>query len=380
MSFLINKIKLTYSIIKNILNYSSNKIDFLFYSENKTYQKYSISIIEVLSKKYPNNVFYVSSDYEDRIDLSGVKNFYIGRGFLMRLFFQTVKAKNFFLTLTDLDNHILKKTKNVDKYIYYFHAPVSTFKNYTETAFDNYDFIFCNGEYHLKEIRIREEIKNLKKKELIRTGYFYFDYLSEKISLNIDPNHILIAPSWNYQHTNFIDENFIKILNSLLNKKKNVIFRPHPEHFKRSRKILDDINNKFKNFSNFNFDNHSENFQSMEKAKCLITDSSGISLEYLFLTKRPVFYLNGIDKIHNKKFTDFKDLESIDKITKDQFGFNFDMKNIENLDLFIDECIQKFQSKLPLLNKFIDSNFFNFGSTKEKFDLIIDKQILNNNK
>ena len=112
----------------------------------------------------------------------------------MRFFFLIIKADFFFLTLTDLDNHFIKKTKNIKKYIYYFHAPVSTFKNYTETAFDNYDIILCNGKFHVQEIRKREELKNLPAKKLINTGYFYFDYLSEKISKAQNPNDILLAP------------------------------------------------------------------------------------------------------------------------------------------------------------------------------------------
>ena len=45
----------------------------------------------------------------------------------------------------------------------------------------------------------------------------------------------------------------------------------------------------------------------MERSKCLITDASGISIEYLLLFKRPVLYLNSKDKIHNERFDDFKD-------------------------------------------------------------------------
>lgn len=380
MNSLIKLIKLNYSIFKNILNYSNKKINFLFYSEKKDYQKYALSIIEVLSKKYPNQILYVSSDPDDRINDLEIQNLFIGRGFLMNFFFLIIKAKYFFLTLTDLDNHSLKKTKNIEKYVYYFHSPVSTFKNYTETAFDNYDIILCCGEYHCNEIRKRENIKNLPKKDLIKTGYFYFDYLLEKISLKNDPEYILIAPSWNYDHNQFINENFIRIIELLLKKKYKVIFRPHPEHFKRSKKILSEIKKKFNQFPNFYFDEFSENFNSMEKAKYLITDASGISIEYLLLFKRPIFYLNDKDKIHNKNYLDFSDLESIDRTIKEQFGFNFYEKDIENLDSLINESNQVFQSKKPLLNDFINHNFFNFGNTKKKFNLIMDKQILNNNK
>ena len=203
MKSFINCLKRKFLIFRNIFQHSNSKIKFLFYSENKNYQKYSYNIIDVLAKKFPHQVLYVSSDIEDKIDKLKVKNLYIGNGLLMKFFFLIIKADYFFLTLTDLNNHALKKTKNIGKYVYYFHAPVSTFKNYTKTAFDNYDIILCNGNYHFEEIRKREEIKNLPKKELLKSGYFYFDYLLEKISSNKEPKDILIAPSWNYNQKNF---------------------------------------------------------------------------------------------------------------------------------------------------------------------------------
>ena len=67
------------------------------------------------------------------------------------------------MTLTDLNNSIIKKNKFVKNYIYYFHGAVSTTKIYTSTAFDNYDTILCNGDYQIKEIQQRESIENLKK-------------------------------------------------------------------------------------------------------------------------------------------------------------------------------------------------------------------------
>ena len=377
MSSLIEKIKYQYLIFKNIIKSSNQKYKFLFYSENKSYQKYSYNIIEVLAKKYPNEILYASSDHNDKIDDLKIKNLFIGKSFMMRIFFQIIQADFFFLTLTDLGNHMLKKTKKIGKYVYFFHAPVSTFKNYTNSAFDNYDIILCNGEHHLKEIRKREEIKNLPKKKLIKTGYFYFDYFLEKISNKQQPEYILIAPSWNYDHVNFINENFVQIIDELLKKNRKVIFRPHPEHFKRSSKILDKIKNVFSKFDNFIFDISNENFESMEKAQCLITDASGISIEYLLLFKRPVLYLNDKDKIHNSNYLDFKDFESIDVITKNNFGHIFLEKDILKLDLIINESIKNFQAKIPLLDKFTKDYFFNYGSTKKEFDLIIENKIIN---
>ncbi len=379
MKFL-NKLKNNLSILINIINFNNERKKFLFYSENISYRKYAYYIIEVLAKKYPGQIAYVSSDTKDRIDNLNIKNLYIGNGFLMNLFFSIVKVDYLFLTLTDLGNHLIKKTKNVGKYVYYFHAAISTFKSYTNTAFDNYDIVLCNSKFQLEEIRKREKDKKLPKKQLIESGYFYFDYLSDKISNKNQARDILIAPSWNYDHRNFINENFIKILDYLIDKEMNVIFRPHPEHFKRSKEILEKIKDKFNKFGNFYFDEHDENFLSMEKSKCLLTDASGISIEFLILFKRPVLYLFDKDKIHNKDISDFRGLKSIDEIIRDKFGYTFYEKDINDLDSIIEKTDVNFQSKIQYLDTFINNNFFNFGNTKKKFDLIIENQIIKKNK
>ena len=149
-----------------IIHLRKIKPKYLFYSEDRKYQKYAYLLIETLVKKYPQEIYYVSSEIDDQIKNLAVNNIFISKGLMLNIFFTIIRAQNMFLTLTDLGNHVVSKTKNIDKYIYYFHAPVSTIKQYTATAFDNYDVILCNGDYHLSEIRKRESIKKIKKKKI----------------------------------------------------------------------------------------------------------------------------------------------------------------------------------------------------------------------
>ena len=91
------KIKKNYIIFKNIIQIRSLKPKFLFFSENKNYQKYSYLLIETLIKKYPKEVYYVSSDIEDKIKNPNVNNIFIGKGLLRNIFFSVIRAQNFFL-------------------------------------------------------------------------------------------------------------------------------------------------------------------------------------------------------------------------------------------------------------------------------------------
>jgi hypothetical protein len=370
---IIKNIKEFFFIIENIRQINKDKPKIIFYSENKAYVKYAYILIDVIKKKYPNKIYYVSSDIDDQVNDINIRNIYIGKGVLMQYFFLTIKSDNIFLTLTDLDNTVVKKNRFVKNYIYFFHGAVSTTKVYTSTAFDNYDTILCNGDHHVKEIELRENLYNLKKKRLIKSGYSYFDYLHYKLNKNNDDiNEILIAPSWNKNKRYFINENFDKIIDKLINTGFKVRFRPHPENLKRSQNYLNSIKKKY-NGEMFIYDDDPENYSAFEKAKCLITDNSGISIEFFLLMKRPIIYFDDFVKIHNSQIENFKDLETIEDRVKKKFGIFFKVNEINNIKNIIDQSNINFKKNIDEVNKFIDINFFNYNKTSD----YIDKNLAN---
>ena len=182
----------------------------------------------------------------------------------------------------------------------------------------------------------------------------------------------MIAPSWNYSQVNFLNENFVDLINILLQKGEKVIFSPHPEHLKRSSKILNKIIRNNSN-PNFYFDDNHENIYSMQKSKCLITDSSGIAMEYMLILKRPVLYLDEHDKIHNKDIHDYSNIDIIDYEIKKKFGYLFKQKDFTNIDNIINDAEEKFKYKLKHIEYFINENFFNYGKTKKFLENNLDK-------
>ena len=104
----------------------------------------------------------------------------------------------------------------------------------------------------------------------------------------------------------------------------------------------------------------------MQKAKCLITDNSGIAIEYTLIFKRPVFYYKSLDKIHNKEIENYKDLFNLEDHLKKQFGYTFMDNQIDNLDSFIKSNIIDFnQNHISKINQFVNNTFYNFSKTKE---------------
>lgn len=362
---LFNYVKNFLKIFNEINSVNNTRPKFIFYSEGKSYLKYGYLLIKYLSTKYPGQVYYVSSEIDDKIENLDVINLYIGQGFLLQYFFKSIKTDNLFMTVTDLDNNILKKNNFVKNYIYFFHGAVSTTRVYTQSAFDNYNTILCNGEYQISEIRLREKLSNLKPKKLINNGYIYFDYLKDKIYLSNKSDEILVAPSWNKNRLNFINEDFEEIITNLLNKGFKVRFRPHPETLKRAKALMKLYKEKFES-SNFIFDDNSENLESLNKAKFLITDNSGISIEYMMIFKKPVIFYNDFDKIHNEEFKKYNNLEPLEDVIKKKFGYEFNKHEIRNISHIIEMASEKFDKYE--IDNFLEKNFYNYGKTIEYFE------------
>ena len=128
--------------LKQALNNDKNKEKVIFYSESKNYRNYFSTFFKEIIKSDKFFVQYITSDINDLDEFEKVKPIFIGSGICQIIFFTVIKCKYFFMTLSNLGNHQLKKSKKCRYYIYIFHSMVSTHKCYEKDAFSNYDIIF----------------------------------------------------------------------------------------------------------------------------------------------------------------------------------------------------------------------------------------------
>ena len=137
--------------LKKLLKLNNNK-KIVFFSESKNYRNYFINLMKSFEDKENISVIYLTSDIKDNVKISDkIKPVFIGSGFFRILIFMFIKCEMVIMTLTDLDIHEIKKSKNCKNYVYIFHALVSTHKCYTHTAFKNLDVILSNGEYQKRK-------------------------------------------------------------------------------------------------------------------------------------------------------------------------------------------------------------------------------------
>ena len=345
-----------FSRIKDLFLITKKKYKYVIFSENKFYQKYFLNFAKSLASH--NEVVYLSCDRSDRIDYKNIINIYIGKKPFNLIFLNILRCNNFFMTLTDLNNHFLKKNKNVENYIYIFHSLISIHKGYTSSAFDNYDIVFCPGKKHKQELLKTEEVNNSKKKSLYEIGYFYLDYLKSIKQEDFNSNTILIAPSWNYADENFTELILEKLITKILENNYKIIFRPHPEQIKRQRSTIEKINQKFKKFPNYTYDINKDNLDSLIKAKIVITDNSGIAIEAILGLNKPVIYCDKYLKIHNKNYEKISPKSLEDEI-KENFGVTINDFEVINFKNIISYTEKNLQSKKLQIDEFVKNEIYN---------------------
>ena len=322
--------------LKKINQLSQDERSVVFYAENKASMNHFQSLILELTEKMNLQICYVTSVKNDPIFSSEnqrILPFYIGDGTARTKFFSTLKAKILVMDMPDLGKfHIKRSNEYPVHYIYIFHSMFSVHSYLRKGAVDNYDTIFCVGPHQIKEIREMEKVYGLKTKKLINYGYGRLDtLLQKKINSRTNSNSkdlIIIAPS--YGDNNLLEECGIELIDILLKSNFRVMLRPHLRTLRDSTRLIDSIKENFEKNSNFVLESGVIPFDSLNNSLCMISDWSGISLEYAFTFERPVIFIDVPKKILNPNWSDIM-LEPIETSIRDKIGNIVSPNNLEEI-------------------------------------------------
>ena len=343
----------------------------VFYSENEDSSFIFNSLIDELTTKFGINICYVTSSKDESIlkrENDKIKTFYIGDGAARTKFFLYLRAKIIIMTMPDLETLHIKRSKIFPvEYVYVFHAMVSTHLVYRKAAFDNFDTIFCVGNYQIEEIRNAEKVYNLKPKNLVKFGYPHLDNLLEK-NLNKTLEHdnkkmnVLLAPSWS---NNGIFEKFSEdIIEILLENNFKVIFRPHPMSQKHSKKKVKEIFKKFSEEDDFSMECNISNFNSFSSSDIMITDWSGSSLEFAFGFEKPILFVDVPKKINNPEFKKIN-LIPIEVSVREKIGKIISPDKLESIPKELKELILRTDEFQKQIVDIRNESIFNIKESKK---------------
>ena len=327
---------------RNEKNYSIG-----FFSENNFIYQYLEPYI--IKKKNQHKVLIISFENLNKSYLEKKNIFVFKTKFFQELVFLTLKIKYLYSSTPDLNNNIFKKSKFSNcKYIYLSHSPVSLTLIYRENAFNNFDAVQVTNTYQFDEMREIVQNKKLKTK-VFKSKYLFIKKQQEKIKLENYETDVLIAPSWN---SSFYRNKCHLLLNDLFKKKKlSFKLRPHPMSYKKNeisnneliKEGIDTDNEQVIDFQKFNF---------------LISDWSGIFIEYSLVTRKQSFIINTPKKMLNKNYIKFK-TKPIEIDLRNILGKTYEISEISKM---VDEIYNFKNSSInktnPNFQKKLDQIFY----------------------
>lgn len=349
----------------------------VFYSEKSGFYKYYKDIINSLLKKSNVAIHYVTNDYNDQIfeiakKEPRIKPYYISlkkTAVLMML----IETDIFVLTTPDINKYFLKRSfiKKDIEYIYVPHDAMSIHMAYTQDALNAYDTVFCSGPHVKRELQKIEEVDKLKQKTLVEFGFPFLDDLvkMKEEELKSEKTHktkqILIAPTWN--EDNIMDSCLDDIIENLYKHDDyHLIVRPHPEYTKRNAYKLQQIVEKYKDYDpkKLTFELDFSTNKSIYTSDVIITDWSGISVEFCLATKKPAVFINTKMKVQNQDWAKLE-ITPVEIEIRDKFGKAIEKEDAKNIDETIAELIKNNKTYKKEIEKYFETFIYNHGKSGE---------------
>ena len=229
------------------------------------------------------------------------------------------------------------------------------------------------------ETRARESRYNLPKKRLVEFGYCQLDTLRTSSKKHIaDGTHndqkavktVLLAPTWG--------ENSIlpicgeKLINILLESGYQVITRPHPETARKSPELIQRINERFGSHDRFQLDLDTTSDLSMQISNLMISDWSGVAMEYAYGFEKPVLFIDLPRKVNNPEYLEL-DIEPIEVSVRNEIGEVLELKNIDCVPTAINNLISTAQQQIENIIASRDIRVFNQGTSASVGAKFIEK-------
>ena len=331
----------------NFLKYQNN-VKRVFFFENNFVEPH---LIPYVSKNNNLKETIIVSLYKiENNSLKNLKIFQFHKIFFLNLFFLLLKIKYCYSSTPDLDNSAFQRSIfKYTKYIYIQHSPLGLKKIYRDNAFTNFDIVQVINSFQKNDLIDISNIKNKKIKPW--RGKYLFLKSENKNFFESKKNNIkkkiLIAPTWG---TDFFDLNIHLTIKKNLNPQKYDLFiRPHIMSFLKNKNLNRELIEK-----NFQISDGKIDFNEFD---LLITDWSGIYIEFAKMNKIKSILIQNKEKILNKNFIESKN-NSIDSFARKKLGIVLAPNKINSIENVIEDIFLNKKKNIPEINTFFKNYFY----------------------
>lgn len=344
----------------------------VIYSEKSGFYKYFEAIINELLARSNITIHYVTNDPDDAIFKLAeteprIRPYYIGLKKMIPLMMRA-EADIIVMTTPDLDKYYIKRSimKKDIEYVYVPHDMMSVHMGFREGALDAFDTIFCTGPHVAREVRATEKVYGLPEKKLVEFGYPFADKLiaagaAERATHKTGPRReILIAPSW--QEDNLLDSCVDTLIETLYCDEYHITVRPHPEYVKRYGARMQALVDRYAHLvgDGLSFELDFTANKSVYSSDLLITDWSGVALEYCFATRRPAIFVNTKMKVMNPNWERIG-ITPTEITLRDTVGVSVDMDKLVNCRAIAEDLFTRADEFEVKISQVLSEHIYNQG-------------------
>jgi YidC/Oxa1 family membrane protein insertase len=350
----------------DVAKFNTAKKQLVFYALSGGQYKFYKEIIEYLLEHSGIIIHYLTNDPDDAV-------FSLNNGRLIPYYAGHKKTISLMLkldtdimatTVPDLQSYHMKRSVVRDdiEYIYIPHESASTHLTGKETAFDHFDTIFCVGPHQVAELRRREELANLSRKNLVKTGYGLYDQLTASYMMlpkkNNDKPKILIAPSW--QADNILELCIDDMLKALAGHGFTIIVRPHPQSIRMFPEQMEALTARYSKYTadgEITFELDFSSNDSIFSSDILISDWSGIAFEFSYCTLNPCIFVNTPMKIMNPNYEKYG-LEVLDISLRNKVGVSINVEDIKDIGKSVERLLAEKDSFKKQIQQCVEKYLF----------------------
>jgi YidC/Oxa1 family membrane protein insertase len=142
------------------------------------------------------------------------------------------------------------------------------------------------------------------------------------------------------------------------------VVRPHPEFIKRRGEKVTELQEKYKGHRNFFLETNSASSQNIQESALLITDWSGIGIEFAWGMIKPVIYIDTLKKVHNPEYEKIGILP-LEVRLRNLIGTVIKLSDCSCIDSEVEEALSRKEENKEALIKLRNENIFNWGRSSE---------------
>ena len=319
-----------------------NRIPLVIYSDSKRYWNTFEPICDELEKREVDTVFMTSSPDDPALSkkYKHIKTEFIGEGNKAFTRLNMLNASLVFCTTPGLDVLQWKRSRSVDYYVHIMHAPRDA-ASYRMFELDYFDAILFSGQVQIDQIRELEKLRGLPKKELKIVGIPYMDEMMKRVEKagpapKTDSTTVLLAPSWGV--SSLLVRYGETMIKNLLDTGYHVIIRPHPQSFTADKEVIERLMAQFPDSDKLEWNRDNDNFEVLRRSDIMISDFSGVMLDFAFIFDKPVIYADiEFDKGQYDYYFLKEEPWSLTMLPK--IGMGLTIENAGNVKDLIEECL-----------------------------------------